>query len=54
MSVIISFDGMRHQGQIIVNSELEDDVCEIFALIEKLKFPIGKAIPIVAYQLAGS
>ena len=45
-----SFDGMRHQGQIIINSELEDDVCEIFVLIAKLKFPIGKAIPIVAYS----
>ena len=44
-----SFDGRRHQGQIIINSELEDDIGEIFALIEKLKFPIGKAIPIVAY-----
>ena len=30
-----SFDGLRHQGQIIINSELEDDVGEIFALIEK-------------------
>lgn len=44
-----SFDGRRHQGQIIINSELEDDIGEIFALIERLKFPIGKAIPIVAY-----
>jgi len=44
-----SFDDMRHQGQIIINSELDDDICEIFSLIEKLKFPIGKAIPIVAY-----
>ena len=35
-----SFDGKRHQGQIVVNSELEDDVCEIFALLEKLKFPV--------------
>lgn len=45
-----SFDGMRHQGQIIVNSDLEDDIYAIFTLIEKLKFPIGKAIPIVAYS----
>ena len=45
-----SFDGRRHQGQIIVNSDLEDDISEIFTLIEKLKFPIGKAIPIVAYS----
>jgi peptidoglycan L-alanyl-D-glutamate endopeptidase CwlK len=44
-----SFDGMRHQGQIIVNNDLEDDISEIFTLIEKLKFPIGKAIPIVTY-----
>lgn len=45
-----SFDGMRHQGQIIVDCSLEDDVSEIFTFMEKLKFPIGKAIPIVAYS----
>ena len=45
-----SFDGLRHQGQIIVNSALEDDVYEIFVLIEKLKFPVGRVIPIVAYH----
>jgi hypothetical protein len=45
-----SFDGLKHQGQIIVNSALEDDLYEIFALIEKIRFPIGHVIPIVAYQ----
>lgn len=45
-----SFDGLRHQGQIIVDCSLEDNVSEIFALIEKLKFPVGSAIPIVAYS----
>jgi hypothetical protein len=45
-----SFDGLRHQGQIIVNNVLEDDIYEIFALIEKLQFPIGKVIPIVTYH----
>jgi peptidoglycan LD-endopeptidase CwlK len=45
-----SFDGKKHQGQIVVNAELEDDVCEIFALIEKLKFPVGKVIPIAEYR----
>jgi peptidoglycan L-alanyl-D-glutamate endopeptidase CwlK len=45
-----SFEGKRHQGQIIVNSDLEDDVYEIFELIEKIKFPVGKVIPIVVYQ----
>ena len=45
-----SFDGRKHQGQIIVNQELEDDVYELFNFIEKILFPIGKVIPIVAYQ----
>jgi peptidoglycan LD-endopeptidase CwlK len=44
-----SFDGLRHQGQIIINSSLEDDIYEIFELIERLKFPVGKVIPVVAY-----
>ncbi len=44
-----SFDGLKHQGQLIVNSSLEDDVYEIFTLIEKIKFPVGSVIPIVAY-----
>ncbi len=45
-----SFDGRRHLGQIIINKELEDDVCEIFFLIEKIKFPVGSVIPIAAYS----
>lgn len=48
--IYYSFDGRRHSGQIIVDSRLEDDVYEIFELIEKLKFPVGKVIPIVAYD----
>lgn len=45
-----SFDGSKHQGQIIVNRELEDDVFEIFNYIEKILFPVGKVVPIAAYQ----
>jgi peptidoglycan LD-endopeptidase CwlK len=45
-----SFDGKRHQGQIVVNRELEDDICEIFELIEELKFPVGQVIPIAGFQ----
>ena len=45
-----AFDGLKHQGQLIVNSVLEDDVYEIFALIERIKFPVGLVIPIVAYR----
>jgi peptidoglycan LD-endopeptidase CwlK len=48
--VYYSFDGKRHQGQMIVNSILEDDVYDIFALIEKLKFPVGHVVPIAEYQ----
>lgn len=44
-----SFDGRRHAGQIVVDARLEDDVYDIFHLIEKLQFPVGKAVPIVAY-----
>lgn len=47
--IYYSFDGLRHQGQIIVNNALEDDVCAIFSLIEEIKFPVSKVIPIVSY-----
>ncbi len=45
-----SFDGLRHQGQILVDARLEDDIYEIFERIDRLKFPVGKVIPIVSYQ----
>ena len=48
--IYYSFDNRRHQGQLVVDASLEDDVCEIFALIEQLEFPIGKVIPVCAYQ----
>jgi len=46
----LSFDGRRHQGQIIVDVELEEDVYEMFALMEKLQFPVNKVLPIIAYN----
>ena len=48
--IYYSFDRIKHQGQIVVNNDLEDDIYEIFELIEKIKFPVAKVIPIVAYQ----
>ncbi|MEE9912902.1 MAG: M15 family metallopeptidase [Deltaproteobacteria bacterium] len=45
-----SFDGLRHLGQIVADARLEDDIYEIFELIEKSKFPVGKVIPIIAYH----
>ncbi|ROL61303.1 M15 family peptidase [Bacteroidetes/Chlorobi group bacterium ChocPot_Mid] len=44
-----SFDNKLHQGQLLVNKEVETDVKEIFDTILKIKFPINKVIPIVKY-----
>ncbi len=44
------FDGMLHQGQLVVNVAIENDVKDIFNLIRKLKFPIEKVIPISEYN----
>ena len=45
-----SFDGLLHQGQIVVNKKIAADVKEIFEFIEKIKFPIEKVIPMVKYN----
>lgn len=44
-----SFDGMLHQGQLVVHNDVRADVEEIFRLIERSRFPVNKAVPIVAY-----
>ncbi len=44
-----SFDGMLHQGQLVVHKDVRVDVVEIFQLIERLKFPVNKVVPIVSY-----
>lgn len=48
--IYYSFDGKKHQGQIVIASDLEDDIAEIFAFIEEIKFPVARVIPIVEYQ----
>jgi len=45
-----SFDGRKHQGQMIVHRDVEDDIYDIFNYIERILFPVGKVVPIVAYQ----
>jgi hypothetical protein len=45
-----SGDGKLHQGQIMVHKDVAADVIEIFKLIENLKFPVEKCIPIVKYN----
>jgi peptidoglycan LD-endopeptidase CwlK len=44
-----SFDGMLHQGQLVVHKDVRNDVGEIFRSMERLRFPVNKAVPIVAY-----
>lgn len=41
-----SFDGKYHQGQIVIDKELETDVREFFDFLLKQNFPVNKAIPI--------
>jgi len=45
-----SFDGRRHQGQLVVHRAVRQDVVEIFQIIDNTRFPVGKAVPIVAYR----
>ncbi len=45
-----SFDGRKHQGQMLISKELEHDAYDIFNVIEKIFFPVDKVIPITAYQ----
>ena len=44
------FDGRLHQGQIICNKEIANDIVEIFKVIEETKFPVEKVVPIVEYD----
>jgi hypothetical protein len=44
------FDGKLHQGQIIVNKEIANDIVEIFKVIEETRFPIEKVVPIAEYD----
>ena len=41
-----SFDDKVHQGQIVVDERLADDVQEVFRVALENKFPIGSVIPI--------
>lgn len=44
------FDGLDHQGQLLVHEELAVEVRAIFSELHRLQFPIEKVIPISAYQ----
>ena len=45
-----SFEDKLHQGQIVINKNLEEDIKSIFKLIEEKRFKVAKVIPIVFYN----
>lgn len=45
-----SFDNKLHQGQIVLNKKLVQDITDIFKEIKEAHFPIAKVIPIVQYN----
>ena len=44
------YDGLLHKGQMIVDKITKEDITEIFKLIEKIKFPVEKVVPIAEYK----
>ena len=44
------FEGLLHQGQLVVNNKISNDIKDIFQFIKKIKFPIEKVIPISEYN----
>lgn len=49
-----AFDGMRHQGQLVIHRLLRDEIISLFELMEKIGFPVAKAVPIAAYGWSDS
>jgi len=45
----LGLDGRRHRGQLVVHEALEADVRDLFRLMEELRFPVARAVPIVRY-----
>lgn len=49
-----SFDGRIHQGQIVIDQRLANDIREVFQLALEMKFPITSAIPLSHEQFRWS
>ncbi len=50
----LSTDQKLHQGQILINKRLSQDIKELFQFMLQQKFVIERAIPIVAYNWSDS
>lgn len=46
----VDFNGVEKKGQLVVHTEIAEDVRNIFAELFKRRFPIAKMQPIVAYN----
>ena len=44
-----SVDNKLHQGQILVNQKIAEDILQIFEFIKEQKFPVKSVVPIVKY-----
>lgn len=42
----LSFDGKYHQGQMVVDKDLESDIKDFFNFLIEQNFPLNKSIPI--------
>jgi peptidoglycan LD-endopeptidase CwlK len=40
-----SFDGLLHEGQIVVDGRLQEDIRQIFELLQTERFPVEAVIP---------
>ncbi len=49
--VYFSFDGKLHQGQIVVDKDLKQDILDLFKFIREIKFPLTSVIPISDIRL---
>lgn len=45
----LGLDGRDHRGQMVVQEALEAEVRDLFRLMETLRFPLGRAVPVVRY-----
>lgn len=45
----LAFDHQRHEGQLVVHEALRQDILDLFALMEAIRFPIAQVIPISRY-----
>lgn len=46
----LGLDGRDHRGQMVVHEALEAEVLDLFRLMETLRFPVARVVPVVRYD----